>query len=334
MIETATKYDENYINNLLNTKAEENTYLEFKRSDSLIIHAENKSTKLEDLKNEIAKDVSAFANADGGILIYGIEEENHIASGLSFIDGNKFSKETLEQIINSRIQRKIDGLTIHPIRFNNEIEKTIYVIDIPRSSNAPHQTKDKKYYKRRNFFVDEMEEFEIRDLYSRKNLTKLKILHPKINNLYSKIDINTYFNINVDFSIEFNIANIGNTVETTFKTEIKIPRLFTISNSNSKSTLYNYFVKYDDEYGYFSINGNSPIFQNEQLTIGVYNFKIENSDTTLELLKLPIIINLYYTNGIEKFDIMLLDNIFHHNGKISINKIITDHFIEKNKNVT
>ena len=53
-------YNEDYITNLLATKAEENTYLEFKRADSLIIHPNNKSKNLEEIKNEIAKDVSAF----------------------------------------------------------------------------------------------------------------------------------------------------------------------------------------------------------------------------------------------------------------------------------
>jgi predicted HTH transcriptional regulator len=144
-------YNENYITNLLATKAEENTYLEFKRADSLIIHPDNKSKNLEEIKNEIAKDVSAFANSDGGVLIYGIAEENHVATDYSFIDGNIFTKETLEQIINSRIHRKIEGFHIEPIRFNNDIEKTIYVIEIPRSINVPHQTKDKKFYIEKKF---------------------------------------------------------------------------------------------------------------------------------------------------------------------------------------
>ena len=34
-------------------------------------------------KAEIAKDVSAFANSDGGIILYGIEEQEHKAHALS-----------------------------------------------------------------------------------------------------------------------------------------------------------------------------------------------------------------------------------------------------------
>ncbi|MFH0895251.1 MAG: ATP-binding protein, partial [Bacteroidota bacterium] len=75
------------IDNLISSNAEESTHLEFKRGDAL-----NKDDKT---KNEIAKDISAFANSDGGILIYGIEETDHKASKLSFIDGNDFDKERL-----------------------------------------------------------------------------------------------------------------------------------------------------------------------------------------------------------------------------------------------
>ena len=74
----------------------------------------------------------------------------------------------LEQVIQSRIQRKIDGLEIIPVRFENEVKKSIYVIKIPESSLAPHMTSDKRFYKRYNFESVQMEEYEIRNLYNRK----------------------------------------------------------------------------------------------------------------------------------------------------------------------
>ena len=48
--------------------AEESLYLEFKNGMAFKV-------KDEGLQNEIAKDISAFANADGGVLIYGIAEK-------------------------------------------------------------------------------------------------------------------------------------------------------------------------------------------------------------------------------------------------------------------
>jgi hypothetical protein len=309
MHEALTTYNENYINNLLNTKAEENTYLEFKRADSLIPHPSNKTKTLEDLKNEIAKDVSAFANSDGGILIYGIAEESHVATDYSFIDGNAFTKETLEQIINSRIHRKIDGLKIEPIRFGNDISKTIYIIEIPRSSNAPHQTKDKKFYKRRNFYVDEMEEFEIRDLYNRKNLTKLEILEPIVHSKIHQIpkDISESFNLRIKFHVDFYIQNIGNSVEQIFKTEIGFVFSTLDSIITQKITTYDRTVL--NGYEKYIIPNSSPIFPNERFKIITVYFQINFKDTLLNFINKPIKIKLYYTDGIVEKDFYIADKI-------------------------
>jgi len=87
---------------------------------------------------EIVKDVSSFANSAGGMIIYGIKELNHVADSFTFIDGNIYTKEWIEQVIQSGIQRKIEGLKIFPVRFDDNIEKSIYVIKIPESFSAPH----------------------------------------------------------------------------------------------------------------------------------------------------------------------------------------------------
>lgn len=166
-------YNQKDIDELISSNKEESINLEFKRADSL---------KMTDSsKNEIAKDVSAFANSDGGIIIYGIQENDHKASIYSYIDGDHFTKEWLDQVISSRIQRRIDGLIIDPIRIDGKIDQSIYVVKIPRSYNTPHMTSNKKYYKRHNFESIEMEEYEIRDLYSRHSKTKLKICDPTFN---------------------------------------------------------------------------------------------------------------------------------------------------------
>ena len=76
-------------------------------------------------KNEIAKDVSAFANSDGGIIIYGISEIGHKADSYSFVDGDIFTKEWLEQIINSNIQKRINNIRIIPLRQDGNIKRTV-----------------------------------------------------------------------------------------------------------------------------------------------------------------------------------------------------------------
>ena len=155
------------IEELILSHCEENIHLEFKSAGAL--------DKSNSVKDEISKDISAFANADGGILIYGIEEKDHCASGKSFIDGSIYTKEWLEQVVSSKIQRSIDGLVIVPIREDGDVKKSIYVVKIPRSNNTPHMAADHRYYKRQNFKIVPLEEYEVRDLIGRKAFSKLEI---------------------------------------------------------------------------------------------------------------------------------------------------------------
>src|SRR5664280_351246 len=127
---------------LIELGAEESINLEFKSTDSL--------GQTNTQKAEIAKDVSAFANSAGGIIIYGVNEVNHKADSFSPIRGSELTKEWLEQVIQSRIQRKIEDLLIIPIRLGQNIEESIYIVKIPESPLAPHMTSDKKFYKRYN----------------------------------------------------------------------------------------------------------------------------------------------------------------------------------------
>jgi len=154
------------INLLILNEVEENIHLDYKSGDALKTNDKG--------KNEITKDVSSFANADGGIIIYGLSEKEHKPTSISSFDGNAFSKERLDQII-SNIQPHIKGVKIFPIRLHGDISQSIYVVKIPRSSDAPHMATDHRYYKRNNFKSVAMEDYEVRDLFNRANKPELDI---------------------------------------------------------------------------------------------------------------------------------------------------------------
>ncbi len=162
------EWDESDLDDLIKTHAEENINREFKRAEALGDKLNNKRT--EECKVEISKDVSSFSNSTGGIIIYGIEEEKkapHGAKAISPIDPEAFSKERLEQVINSRIKPPIQGLRINPIALNKAHPgKFAYVVIIPTSFTA-HQAYDKRYYKRYNFQSVAMEDYEVRQTMNR-----------------------------------------------------------------------------------------------------------------------------------------------------------------------
>jgi Schlafen, AlbA_2 len=138
--------------------------LDYKASPSLA-----KDSKSRD---ELCKDVSAFANSAGGQIIYGIEEKDR--KPVTVDDGSDLTREWIEQVIDSNVQPRLEGLVITPVPVGSE--RHAYVLTIPQASGrAPHQAPDKKYYKRQNFQSVPMEDYEIRDALRRATTPELYV---------------------------------------------------------------------------------------------------------------------------------------------------------------
>jgi Putative DNA-binding domain len=121
-------------------------------------------------KKEMFKDVSAFANSAGGIIIYGMKETGHLPIGTDDgVDPAKVSREWIENILTSNIQPKIDHLLVKQVPLTSKGLGTVaYALDIAQAtSRGPHQGPEHKYYKRYNFKAQPMEDYEVRDLMRR-----------------------------------------------------------------------------------------------------------------------------------------------------------------------
>jgi hypothetical protein len=158
--ETAFTLD--YFERLVANSAEENIHRDFKACDSLSF--ERRGDKK---KSEFAKDVSAFANSDGGVLLYGIKEVRRdddecieLGEGTS-----RVTKEQLENILTNRINPKIEGLLIHEVPNSNGT--SYWAVEVPRSLDGPHQS-GHKFFKRHNFSSYPMESYEIEDVRRRR----------------------------------------------------------------------------------------------------------------------------------------------------------------------
>lgn len=132
----------------------ENSTLEFKSSR---IFEKNNSRVFDSL----SKETTAFANALGGILIIGIEEnsERQISEIVPIQDASK-SDSWLEDGLLPSITPNLK-MSIEQIEFE---AGHLIVIDVPASRNGPHQASDMRYYARRLFRVDPLLAFEVDDI--------------------------------------------------------------------------------------------------------------------------------------------------------------------------
>ena len=149
---------------LIDDEIQESLTLDYKASPAL-----SKDSRSRD---ELCKDVSAFANSAGGQIVYGIEE--HDRKPIKIDAGSELTREWVEQVVNSNVQPRIEGLVIRPIPL--VAARHAYVLTIPQASGrAPHQAPDKRYYKRQNFQSAPMEDYEVKDVMHRASTPLLDV---------------------------------------------------------------------------------------------------------------------------------------------------------------
>ncbi|HQR97472.1 MULTISPECIES: ATP-binding protein [unclassified Polaromonas] len=144
------------IKRLITSSIPENLHLDYKRSAALLGNVK-----------EITKDVSAFANSDGGVIVYGVAEEEHIPVGIDGgVEHSRYTREWLEDVIQSNIAPKLSELKITQLEVS--ATHSIFIVSTPKSARAPHQDRGShRYYKRYNFKSAPMEDYEIQDIRNR-----------------------------------------------------------------------------------------------------------------------------------------------------------------------
>ncbi len=229
--------------NFLQSEIEENLNLDYK-SGWLIVGRERMNivnNKLDNNKtdkgfSDLAKAIIGFANAEGGLLILGVQELPEIINGVRTkvvrpgavepLPLGIVSKEMIESKLRALIQFPLDDLRIVPLRLPNN-QEFVCLFDIPQSVRAPHQlSSDKVYYQRRNSFTEPMEHYQIYDLFGKRFAPSLDIeletkgsnvnsffLHPIIHNrgrAVAKYVLCTFTMENSPYSIRHAQGNWGN----------------------------------------------------------------------------------------------------------------------------
>ncbi len=127
---------------LINLKVPEGKRLDYKRELPKKEPSQNK---------EFLKDISSFANASGGYLIFGVDEENGYPSKISplQIENPDAAILRLDQLILSGIEPRINGIV--PKAIELEAGGYVIIIKIPQSWNSPHMVTsggDMRFYSR------------------------------------------------------------------------------------------------------------------------------------------------------------------------------------------
>jgi hypothetical protein len=144
---------------LLAAGQNEDDHYEFKESTAL--------RRDDDATNELYRDVSAFANTDGGMIIYGIGEDKvgktyFIDSG---VEDSKITREWIDQKLMSNISPPMRGVGIDEFPISDK--GRAFVISVRATMNGPHQCPDRKYYRRSETSRPAMTDREIRDVMGR-----------------------------------------------------------------------------------------------------------------------------------------------------------------------
>ena len=153
----ARDWDEDYIYSLPLQECDD---IEFKGSSTFEIATADGKNKT---RADLAKGICALANSGGGMLVIGIKDPKKCKSGtLEVVDGGVpkvfAQSNTTAEWLNATIPQLVDfelrGFIVHAVNSrenNSQIhqDKAIFVIEIPDSELAPHQSReDKKYYVR------------------------------------------------------------------------------------------------------------------------------------------------------------------------------------------
>ena len=236
------------IKRLVDEKVPEDTYLDYKRKDALDNTPKN--------KKELVKDVSSFANAGGGKIIYGIKEKDKLPDSYDEMENIQYIKEWIYKIINN-IKPRIEDVEVIPIQTRENSNHGFIMVIIPKSHTV-HQARDYIYHKRMGDESRPMEDYEIREGMFRGSAPLLKIRTYHVNEFHIQGD-----------ALYLAIVNEGRFTAKKWSVSITIDKKL---NPSSKGWSKESYVNWPTE-TYSMVDNEINIHPGQHYTISGYGFK-------------------------------------------------------------
>lgn len=153
---------------------EEHLYLDFKQS--------NESLLSRDDRKNLAKALSAFANSDGGLIVWGVdcrkdEAGRDVASKLKPISRLTAFLTHLNSLSPQLVSPAVDRVQHRVLPSSEELGFAITFV--PSSPSAPHMAKggEDRYYKRSGSSFLRMEHFEVADMFGSRQRPLLTVYY-------------------------------------------------------------------------------------------------------------------------------------------------------------
>jgi hypothetical protein len=116
--------------------------------------------------DDLTKEMSAFANSEGGTIVIGMKEDKKsrppTAAELDGVNPTVIPLNQLEDLLESNLRPYLPGVRYLSVRLSDKMEgRCAYIIQVPKGSTA-YQASDYKYYSRLEFKAKAMPDHEVR----------------------------------------------------------------------------------------------------------------------------------------------------------------------------
>jgi len=170
---------EAFFNTLATTAAIENLV---GKSEDLYFDAKtvnSESFKADSDQGPLAKVISAFANSDGGVIIYGLEAKRD-NEGRDVVVATKLIKDVelvcsrVLELVGQLLQPPVEGIVVQSR--NDSIEGGYVLVFVPASDSGPHRARpQREYYRRHGSTSQPMEHYELEETFGRRKKPKLEL---------------------------------------------------------------------------------------------------------------------------------------------------------------